>query len=268
MSESHSRSHLLAGQVALVVGGSRGIGAATARALGAHGAAVGVNYHSSAEAASKLVAEIEAAGARAVAKQADATSAAEVAALVTEVSAALGDISILVCNTVGFVEANPFDRIESGSTLAVDNADAIKDRAAIQLATTLYPIREVVPGMRRLGGGSIVLIGATASRGRPTRGIAEVSVAKAAQDAVARALANELGADGIRVNTVAPGMVPTDANAGARRDAVVTELGRATPLGRVAQVDDVAGVVVALASDLTSHLTGAYLGVDGGRTML
>jgi len=265
---TETRPGLLAGRTALVVGGSRGIGAATARALGAHGAAVGVNYHHSSEAAAKLVAEIEAGGSRAVAAGADATDPLAVAAMVGTVTSALGDISILVCNTVGFVEANPFERIEAGSTLAVDNADSIKDRAAIQLATTLYPVREVVPGMRRAGGGSIVFIGATASRGRPTRGIAEVSVAKAAQDALARALANELGADGIRVNTIAPGMVPTDANAGARRDAVIAELGRTTPLGRVAYVDDVADVAVALASDLTRHLTGAYLGVDGGRGML
>jgi 3-oxoacyl-[acyl-carrier protein] reductase len=268
MSEELAGPALLAGRVALVVGGSRGIGAATARALGAHGACVGVNYHRNPEAAAKVVAEIEASGSRAVSVPGDGSNPEDVAAMVSTVTAALGDISILVCNTVGFVEANPIERLRAGSTLAIDNADSIKDRSAIQLATTLYPVREVVPGMRRVGSGSIIFVGATASRGRPVRGVAEISVAKAAQDALARALANELGVDGIRVNTVAPGMVPTDANAGPHQETMIAEVGKMTPLGRVASTEDVADVIVALASDLTRHLTGAYLGVDGGRAMM
>jgi 3-oxoacyl-[acyl-carrier protein] reductase len=260
-------SKLLQGRVALVMGASRGIGAATARALGRHGASVGVNYQRSADAAKQVVADIEAAGSQGVALAGDASDAEQVASLVATATEALGDIDLLVCNTVGRTEENAIDRVRQGLTQAVDNVDDVLNRVNVQLAASLYPVREVVPGMRRRGGGSIVFIGATASRGRPTSGISEISVAKAAQDALARALASELGRDGIRVNVVAPGLVPTDANAGPHQEKMIAEMSKTTPLGRVALVEDVADTVVALSADLTRHVTGAYVGVDGGRTM-
>ncbi|QXJ23886.1 SDR family oxidoreductase [Actinomadura graeca] len=258
---------LLEGRVALVIGGSRGIGAGVARAFGRHGAAVGVNYLRSADAAKEVVSDIEAGGSRAVAVAGDAADAGDVAEIVRQTADALGDIDVLVCNAVGSTE-NAIDRVRKGLTLALDNAEDVQARVATQLATTLFPAREVLPGMRRRGGGSIVLIGATASRGRPGRGIAEISVAKAAQDALARSLAVELGPDRVRVNVVAPGMVPTDANAGPHQEPMMGEMAKVTPLGRVAYVDDVADTVVAFASGLTRHVTGAYVGVDGGRSML
>ncbi|WP_067456444.1 SDR family NAD(P)-dependent oxidoreductase [Actinomadura macra] len=267
MSGSGTAGRLLDGRVALVIGGSRGIGAEVARAFGRHGAAVGVNYLNSADAAKEVVTDIEGNGSRAVAVAGDAAKAGDVAEIVRQTIDALGDIDVLVCNAVGSTE-NAIDRVRKGLTLALDNAEDVQARVATQLATTLFPAREVLPGMRRRGGGSIVLIGATASRGRPGRGIAEISVAKAAQDALARSLAVELGPDHIRVNVVAPGMVPTDANAGPHQKPMISEMAKVTPLGRVAHVDDVADTVVAFASGLTRHVTGAYVGVDGGRSML
>lgn len=260
-------TRLLAGRVALVTGGSRGIGAGIARALGQQGASVAVNYHRSADAAASVVADIEAAGARAVAVQGDAADADQVAAMIRTASQALGDIDVLVCNTVGDTD-NAVERFMSGKTMAMDCVEEILHRTATQLAATLYPCRAVLPGMRRRGGGSIVLIGAAGSRGgRPEKGIAEIAVAKAAQEAMARSLATELGPDHIRVNTVAPGMIPTDANAGPWQQTMITELAKTTPLGQVGTVADVGDVVVAFAADLTRHVTGAFVGVDGGRAM-
>jgi 3-oxoacyl-[acyl-carrier protein] reductase len=260
-------TRLLAGRVALVTGGSRGIGAGIARALGQQGASVAVNYHRSADAAAGVVADIEAADARAVAVRGDAADADQVAAMVRTAAEALGDIDVLVCNTVGDID-NAVERFMSGKTMAMDCADEILHRTATQLAATLYPCREVVAGMRRRGGGSIVLIGAAGSRGgRPEKGIAEIAVAKAAQEALARSLATELGPDRIRVNTVAPGMIPTDANAGPWQQTMITELAKTTPLGQVGTVADVGDAVVAFAADLTRHVTGAFVGVDGGRAM-
>ncbi len=258
---------LLEGKVALVIGASRGIGAAIARALAEQGASVGVNYQRNADRAKQVLADIEAAGARGVAVAGDAASAEDVASVVAQVTDALGDIDILICNAVGRTESS-VERVMKGLTLVIDNVDDIQDRVATQLAASLYPVREVVPGMRRKGGGSVVFIGATASRGRPARGVAEISVAKAAQEALARALANELGGDRIRVNVLAPGMVPTDANAGPYQEKIIAETSKTTPLGRPATAEEVAATVVALTSDLLRHVTGAYVGVDGGRSML
>ncbi len=264
---SHDTSRLLAGRVALVTGASRGNGAAIARALGRHGAAVGVNYLNNAEAAEKVVADIEAAGSRAVAVAGDATGAEGVAKVVARVAAEFGDVDLLVPTVFG-PTVDVVERFRQGLTLILNNGDDIQRRVATQLSAVLHATREVVPGMRRKGGGSIVLISATQSRGRPTRGTAEAAVAKAALDTLAKAMAGELGEYGIRVNTVAPGMVPTDSNAGPHQAALIEQMTQTTPLGRVATVEDVADAVVVLSSPLTAHVTGAYVGVDGGRGML
>ncbi|MGI5131317.1 SDR family NAD(P)-dependent oxidoreductase [Pseudonocardia sp. CA-107938] len=254
---------LLHGRVALVTGASRGIGAAIARALARHGAAVAVNYHSNRTAADAVVADITAAGSRGLALAADAADDAQVASLVAAAAAELGDIDLLVANAFGDTTS-----MVSPDAPLLDQADALRARVDIQLAATLAAVRHVVPGMRRRGGGTIVLIGAALSRSTHVQGrFAEFGVTKAAQDALARHLAAELGEDGIRVNVVAPGMVPTDANAGPHQDAAITMLNRMTPLGRVSTVDDVAGTVVALSSDLTRQVTGAVVTVDGGMTM-
>ncbi|MCP2341394.1 SDR family NAD(P)-dependent oxidoreductase [Actinomadura rupiterrae] len=254
---------LLSGRAALVTGGSRGIGAEIARTLGRHGAAVAVNYHSNQAAAEAVVADVTASGSRAVALRGDATDDAGVAALVTAATAELGDIDVLVCNAVG--DTTGMNRLD-GSLL--DSGDAVRRRVDQQLTATLAACRQVVPGMRRRGGGSIVLIGASLTRQSHVMAqLAEIGVAKAAQDALARYLAAELGADGIRVNVVAPGMVPTDANAGAHRPAVLDRIAAMTPLGRVSTTRDVADTVLALASDLTGQMTGAVLALDGGLTM-
>ena len=254
---------LLHDRVALVTGASRGIGAAVACALARHGAAVAVNYHSNRTAADAVVAAVTAAGSRGLALAADATDDAQVAAMVAAAAAEFGDIDLLVANAIGDTSG-----MATPDASLLDRGDEIRATVDVQLAATLSAVRRVVPGMRRRGGGTIVLIGASLTRMTHVRAeLAEIAVAKAAQDALARHLAAELGSDGIRVNVVAPGMVPTDANAGPHRDAALAAVGRMTPLGRVSTVDDGADAVVALSSGLTGQVTGTVLTVDGGMTM-
>lgn len=253
---------MLENRVALVTGASRGIGAAIARTLGRHGAAVAVNYLRSSGRAADVVADIEASGSQAVAVQGDVSDAAS-AERVVRAAQRLGEIDILVCNAFGSTsDIRRRPAVESWESVA-----AIQRRAGVQLSSTLNCCHLVVPGMRRHGGGSIILIGSSGSRTGSPRGLGEITVAKSAQDALGRVLAGELGPDGIRVNTVAPGLVPTDANAGEYQAAMISAAEAATPLGRISRPDDVADVVAMLAGDMSRQITGACLNVDGGRNM-
>jgi 3-oxoacyl-[acyl-carrier protein] reductase len=252
----------LAGKVALVTGASRGIGAAIARTLGGHGAAVAVNYVHSPERAAQVVADIEAAGGRAIAVQGDVSDAAEAERVVREAQG-LGEVDVLVCNAFG-----PTTGIRRRPTVdSWEAVAAVQRRVAVQLACTLNCVHLVVPGMRARGGGSIILIGASGSAGGGAPGLAEIAVAKSAQDAAGMALARELGPDGIRVNTVAPGLVPTDANAGEQQASWIAAAEAATPLRRVSRPEDVAHAVALFAGDATRQVTGAYMSVDGGRSL-
>jgi 3-oxoacyl-[acyl-carrier protein] reductase len=145
--------------------------------------------------------------------------------------------------------------------------EAIQRRVAVQLASTLNCCHLVVPGMRGRGGGSIVLIGASGSQTGGAPGLGEIAIAKSAQDTLGRVLAAELGPDGIRVNTVAPGLVPTDANSGEHQASWIAVAEAATPLRRVSQPEDVAAVVVMLAGEGSRQVTGARINVDSGRSM-
>jgi 3-oxoacyl-[acyl-carrier protein] reductase len=137
----------------------------------------------------------------------------------------------------------------------------------MQLRATLHACHLVLPGMLRRGGGSIVFIGAAGSRSGGAAGMAQIAAAKTAQDGLARVLVEELAPLGIRVNTVAPGTVFTDANDNEHHRAeVAAEV--LPPTGRVSRPDDVAGAVVAMISDLTRQMAGAFLPVDGGKTLM
>jgi 3-oxoacyl-[acyl-carrier protein] reductase len=214
------------------------------------------------------VADLRAEGINALALGGDVSRPEEADRVVKAAGEALGDIDVLVCSAFGPTDGLIGGHRPGASTLDHTAIDGVLRRVEVQLAATLHTCRAALPGMRRRHGGSIVLIGAAGSRGGANAGPAEIVVAKAAQDALARALAEELGPERIRVNVVAPGMVPTDANAGERQAFITSMLGKATPLGRVAEVEDVADAVVAFAADLTRHVTGAYVSVDGGRSLL
>jgi 3-oxoacyl-[acyl-carrier protein] reductase len=246
-------------RVALVTAASRGIGAAIARTLGEQGAAVAVNYLNSADQAKEVVADIQAAGSPAIAVQGDVIDIPSAERVVREAQQ-LGEIDILVCNAFGPTAGLPRRPcLDSWESVA-----AIQQRVAMQLSATMNCCHLVVPGMRARGGGSIIFIGASGSRSGMVNGLGEIAVSKSAQDALGQLLAKELGPDGIRVNTVAPGMVPTDANAGPYQAAMIAGVERSVPLGRVSQPHDIANAVAMLAGDSARQITGASISVDGG----
>jgi 3-oxoacyl-[acyl-carrier protein] reductase len=248
---------LLKDRIALVTGASRGIGAATAKLLAAHGASVAVNYLQNEKAAEAVVADITKAGGRALAIQADVREQAEVEAMVGWVSDELGFIDTLVNNASIQFPVVPFTEYPW---------EAFHDKLVGELGAAFFCCRAVVPAMIEQGRGCIIAVSSGLSR-HPGLGFCAHSTAKSGLDAFVRALALELGPHGIRVNNVSPGLTITDATAFLPQEAKDASA-RATPLGRNAEPEDIAGVILATAVDTTGFMTGAYLPVSGGNLML
>ncbi len=248
---------LLGDRVALVTGASRGIGAATARALALHGAAVGVNYFQSEEAAREVVDAITAEGGRAVALRGDARLPADLAALADGAEEALGPVDTLVLNANISFPITPF----------VDYRwEDFEAKLMGELGAAFHACKVFVPRMLERERGCIIAVSSVVSQ-RPGQGFCAHSTAKSGLDAFMKSLALELGPSGIRVNVVAPGLTLTDATADQPQRSKDT-MARITPLRRNALADDVAGVVVMLASDEARFVTGTYLPVCGGAQML
>jgi len=256
MTDNHST--LFAGQVALVTGGSRGIGAATARSLAAHGSAVAVNYHHSADGAIEVVNDIQAAGGRAVAIQGDVTDPNAVNELIARASAALGPIDVLILNAAGI------ERPAMAPFLEMTQA-ALERVLLAQLRAVVLPARAVAATMATRATGSIIVVSSGLARD-PRGGFSDLAIAKAAVEGAARAMARELGPRGIRVNIVAAGPTLTDATDWAD-DSIRQRWATATPLGRNAYAEDVASAVVLMASPLAGFCTGAYVPANGGVIM-
>jgi amino acid adenylation domain-containing protein len=251
------QSGLLSDKVALVTGGSRGIGLATALLLAEHGAKVAINYRESERQAYQGKQLIEARGGTAEVFRADVTRAREVAELVQAVRARFGRIDVLVANASISFRKRPF--------VEYDWED-LEQKVTDELKAVFYPCQAVVNEMLERRQGSIVAISSGLSR-HANQGFVAQSTAKAALDAFVRALAAELGPGGVRVNTVAPGVTLTDAASPMSLGAKAASASQC-PLGRNGLPEDMAGAVLFLASDLSRFMTGSYLPVDGGFTML
>jgi 3-oxoacyl-[acyl-carrier protein] reductase len=249
---------LFAGRAALVTGASRGIGAATARLLAAHGAAVAVNYHHSADDAAKVVNDIETAGGHAIAIQADVTDATAVNDLVARAAAEIGPIDVLILNAAGIGRPAMAPFLEMTDT-------ALEQNLLSQLRAVVLPARAVATTMAARGTGSIVVVSSGLARD-PHAGFSDLAMAKAAIEGAARAMAHELGPQGIRVNIVAAGPTLTHATDWAD-DNARQRWAAETPLGRNAHASDVASAVVLMASPLAGFCTGAYLPANGGVIM-
>jgi 3-oxoacyl-[acyl-carrier protein] reductase len=244
----------LAGKVAVVTGASKGIGAAIAKALGAEGASVVVNYASSREGAERVVKEIESRGGRAVAVQGDVAKAADVKRLFAEAKKAYGHVDVLV-NNAGVFDFAPIE--------GVTEAEFHREFGI----NVLGPILAIQEGVKHFNGSgaSVINVSSVVSED-PVPNSVVYSSTKAALDSVTRVLARELGPRKIRVNTLAPGGVETE---GAIKAGVVgSDFEKAivakTPLGRFGQPDDIAKVAVFLASDDSAWLTGERIQAAGG----
>jgi 3-oxoacyl-[acyl-carrier protein] reductase len=250
------------GQVILVTGASRGIGAAIARAFAAEGGFVVVNYLRNEAAAEAVVADCKAAGGDAWAIRADVGDVAQVQALVAQVQSELGRIDVLVNNAFAPYRFDPEQRKRFWETEWADYQAQFEGA----VRTTHQLTQAVLPGMRQRAQGCIINLASDLVE-RPVVPYHDYATAKSALVGYSRNLAAELGPLGIRVNCVAPGLVyPTEASRATKEDvkeAIVAQ----TPLRRIARPEDVAGPVLFLASDWSRFMTGQVLVVDGGLVM-
>ncbi|MBV9689284.1 MAG: SDR family oxidoreductase [Ktedonobacteraceae bacterium] len=245
----------LQGKVALVTGGGRGVGAATAKLLAARGARVGVNYLSNEHAAKAVVAEIIAASGQAQAIQADVRDARQVAQLVAEVVEAYGRIDILVSNAAMHSVLVPFEQI---------TWEEFSQRVNDELCAAFNVTKAVLPMMERQQCGRLIYIASEHARGPALPGSIGHGTAKAALVTFAKYLAYELGPRGITANVVSPAMVETERNAAFLPESVKQRVAASTPLGRVARPEDVARVIAFFADDDSGFMTGTYAPVTGG----
>lgn len=246
-----STTNNLSGKVAIVTGGSRGIGAAIAERLAKDGAKVVVNYANSPAAAAEVVKKITEAGGTAVAIQGDISKPETAAALSERAVAEFGRLDILV-NNAGW-----------GSFAGLEGIDTqhLESQFRLNVFGLVETTREAVS--RFTDGGAVVNVSSVAGRSPMTYGSA-YSATKAAVDAFTIALARELGPKKIRVNGVAPGPVETDLMRGAITDELIQTFISRTPLGRIGQSDDIADVVAFLVSEEARWVTGQTIAVDGG----
>jgi len=247
-------------EIVIVTGASSGIGAATARLLGAAGAAVVVNYRGSRDLAENVVADVKAAGGRAIAVAADMGREADIVRLFAETDKAFGPLTGLVNNAA--------INTPSPRTIADYTFQEIMDILAVNTAGVLIACREAVKRMStRHGGkgGSIVNVSSIgALTGSPGRFI-HYGGSKAAVDTMTMGLAAEVVRDGIRVNAIRPGMIDTPMHAKTGQADRVKEFAAKTPLGRAGRPEEVAESIVWLLSDKASLVTGAILNVMGAQ---
>jgi 3-oxoacyl-[acyl-carrier protein] reductase len=243
-------SHSLKGKVALVTGGSRGIGAAIAKWLAADGASVAITYAKDTNSASIVIKAIEAAGGKAIAIQADALDPEAVRVAVENAVAALGKLDILV-NNAGTAIPKPF---QDATLEELDHILNLNIRGVF--VTTQAALKHMNDN------GRIIMIGSCVGERNLTPGLAAYSATKGAVKMFAQSLSREVGSRGITVNNVQPGPIDTDLNPAAGDWA--TPQKAVTALNRYGHVDEVAALVAFVASPESSYITGANLTVDGG----
>lgn len=248
---------LLENKVVLITGASRGIGSATARLLASHGAKVAINYLQNQARALRVKELINSDGGIAELFQADVTDREQTLRMVDRVRGEFGKIDVLVSNAAIGFKMRSFVEHEW---------EDFQRKVNDELGSMFTLCRAVIPDMLERGAGSIIAVSSSMSR-TWGNGFVAHSTAKAALDSLVRSLACELGPEGIRVNTVAPGLILTDATANLSSHIKDVASARC-PLRRNGLPRDVAGAVLFLASDLSQFMTGSYLAVDGGFTML
>lgn len=247
-------------QVAVVTGGGRGIGRATARLLASRGAAVAVNYAANAETAEAVAGEITSSGGRAIAVAADVADAAAVEAMIARVQHELGPPTILV-NNAG---------IGAQMTLDTYDPERFARMRAVNVDGVVNATRAVMATMRAGKYGRIVNVASIAGIGTALPGNAFYAATKSAVMILTRRFAFELGPDGITVNAVAPGFVRTDMTQRGRGagnwEVVAKDLAARAMTGRIGEPEDIANAIAFLAAPESGWITAQVLTVDGGRT--
>lgn len=240
----------LTDKVAIVTGGSRGIGAAIAKRLAADGASVAITYTKDGKAAAAVVKSIEAANGKAIAIKADATDAVAVGKAIAEAVAAFGGLDILV-NNAGTAIPKPFEEA------TLEEMDQVIN---INLRGVFIATQSALKHMRN--GGRVVTIGSCVGERMGTPGLVAYAATKGAVKMFTQGLAREVGARGITVNNIQPGPIDTDLNPAAG-DWATPQIAN-TALKRYGHVEDIAAMVSFVAGPEASYITGTSLTVDGG----
>lgn len=247
-------SKSLINKVALVTGGSRGLGAATAQALAEQGADVAISYVASADKAQAVVDKLKAKGVRAIAIQSDQADTSAAKPLVDQVLAHFGKLDILVANAAIAVQ---------GKTVDAPDLDTVNlDRQwQVNVMGTLATTRAAAPVLS--DGGRIIFIGSLLGGHVPFNGVADYAGTKAAIAGYARGVARDLGPRNITVNTIQPGIMPTDMAADVR-DKLPDAIMDLHPIRRIAALEEVTALISLLAGPNGGYMTGGVIDVSGG----
>ncbi|MGH6624751.1 MAG: SDR family NAD(P)-dependent oxidoreductase [Burkholderiaceae bacterium] len=246
-------------KVVLVTGASTGIGAAVARAFGAHGSRVVVHYRASESAAQKVVADIVAAGSQAFALRADARNPGEMRALIDTVVERCARLDVLINNAGDLVRRTP----------VADSDDALLEELfELNIRSVVVASRAAIAQFRRTGGGNIINTTSIAARNGGGPGSVLYASSKGFVSTLTRGLAKELAKENIRVNGVAPGVITTPLQERHTTAAQMDAFRGAVPMGRLGVADECTGAYLYLASDsMSSYVTGQILEVNGGQLM-
>jgi 3-oxoacyl-[acyl-carrier protein] reductase len=248
-------SNILKGKVALVTGGSRGLGAATAEALADQGADIAISYVASAEKAEAVVSKLKAKGVRAIAIRSDQADTAAAKPLIDQVLAHFGRLDILVNNAAIAVQGKTIDAADL-DTLNLDRQWQINVMGAVATTRAAAPLLS--------NGGRIIFIGSLLGSRVPFAGAADYAGTKAAIAGYAKGVARDLGGREITVNVVQPGVMPTDMSAEVLGDGVPDALMDLHPIRRIATLEEVSALVCFLAGPNGGYITGGVIDVAGG----